>query len=73
MVSHIRRRVWTAAGEKNVLNSEDNRKLNEAAHIGWTTNYHTGGDVPVYAIGKGAERFCGKMNNTDFKNKILAE
>lgn len=65
--------AWTAAGEKNVLNSEDNRKLNEAAHIGWTTNYHTGGDVPVYAIGKGAERFCGKMNNTDFKNKILAE
>ena len=65
--------AWTAAGEKNVLNWEDNKKLNEAAHIGWTTNYHTGGDVPVYAIGKGAERFCGKMNNTDFKNKILAE
>lgn len=65
--------AWTAAGGRNVLNWEDNKKLNEAAHIGWTTNYHTGGDVPVYAIGKGAERFCGKMNNTDFKTKILAE
>ncbi len=65
--------AWTAAGEKNVLNWEDNKKLNESAYIGWTTNYHTGGNVPVYAIGKGGERFCGKMNNTDFKAKILAE
>ena len=70
---HILDSAWTTAGEKNVLNWDDNQKLNEAARIGWTTNYHTGGDVPVYAIGKGGERFCGKMNNTDFKAKILAE
>jgi alkaline phosphatase len=28
--------------------------------------------VPVYAIGKGAERFGGKIDNTEIKNKLLA-
>ena len=34
---------------------------------------HTGNDVPVYAIGKGAEKFAGKMDNTEIKGKILGE
>lgn len=65
--------AWNAAGGRNILEWEENRKLNEAALIGWPTSHHTGDNVPVYAIGKGAERFCGKMDNTDFKSKILAE
>jgi alkaline phosphatase len=65
--------VWNAAGGRNTLEWEENRKLNESAYIGWPTSHHTGDNVPVYAIGKGAERFCGKMDNTDFKGKILAE
>lgn len=65
--------AWNAAGGRNTLEWEDNRKLNESALIGWPTSHHTGDNVPVYAIGKGAERFCGKMDNTDFKGKILAE
>ena len=70
---HILDSAWNAAGQKNDLNEVENKKLNDAAFIGWTTYYHTGADVPVFAIGKGAERFCGKMDNTDFKAKILAE
>ncbi len=65
--------AWNAAGGRNTLEWEENRKLNESAHIGWPTSHHTGDNVPVYAIGKGAERFNGKMDNTDFKSKILAE
>ena len=65
--------AWNAAGGRNTLEWEENRKLNESAFIGWPTSHHTGDNVPVYAIGKGAERFCGKMDNTDFKGKILAE
>lgn len=65
--------AWNAAGGRNMLEWEENRKLNESALIGWPTSHHTGDNVPVYAIGKGAERFSGKMDNTDFKSKILAE
>lgn len=39
--------------------------------IGWTAPHHTGGLVPVYAIGVGAERFNGLNNNTDIPVKIL--
>lgn len=44
---------------------------NAGGTIGWTNNDHTGGPVPVYAIGKGAEKFNGRMDNTDIKGKIL--
>ena len=36
--------------------------LNENAHVHWTTS-HSAGMVPVYAIGVGAEKFAGKMDN----------
>ena len=39
--------------------------------IGWTAPHHTGGFVPVYAIGVGAGRFNGINNNTDIPVKIL--
>ncbi len=53
------------------LNREENEELNRRASIGWTTGGHTGGPVPVFAIGKGAEKFGGRMDNTDIKGKIL--
>lgn len=64
-------RQWIESGKKNILNEEENRLLNEECLIGWTTSSHTGGHVPVYSIGKGAERFMGGMDNTDIKGKIL--
>ena len=64
---------YESAGCTNTLNREENRKLNEASRIGWTTSDHTGDNVPVYAIGKGAEKFSGRMDNTDIKGKIMAE
>ncbi len=39
--------------------------LNRHARIGWTTKEHTAAVVPVYALGCGAERFSGRLDNTD--------
>lgn len=35
------------------------------AHVEWTTNGHTSQAVFTYAIGPGAERFAGLLDNTD--------
>lgn len=64
---------WIASGEKNVLSYEENMEMNRKALIGWTSCHHTGGPVPVYAIGKGAEKFSGRMDNAEIKGKILGE
>ena len=55
------------------MSSDENRKFNKNCSIGWTTGSHTGGAVPVYAVGAGAQKFNGRMDNTDFKGKILGE
>lgn len=64
-------KAWIEAGECNDLDEKTNKALNDDSTIGWTTVYHTGENVPVYAIGKGAERFGGKMDNTEIKSRIL--
>ena len=64
---------WKENGNTNNLDSKENRKLNDKANIGWTTDGHTGEAVPVYAVGVGAERFGGRMDNSDIKGKILGE
>ena len=62
---------WKESGCKNVLSKKENDKLNILSGIGWTSETHNGGPVPVYAIGCGSERFNGRMDNTDIKSKIL--
>jgi alkaline phosphatase len=64
---------WITSGGNSKLTYEQNKALNDRAQIGWTTGNHTGEPVPIYAIGKGAEKFCGRMENTDIKGKILGE
>lgn len=64
---------WEKNKEKYLQDSKANREFNEASHIGWTTSYHTGGAVPVFSIGKGAEKFMGRIDNTDIKGKILGK
>ena len=64
---------WKADGGKNTLSAKDNMDLNETCSIGWTTWGHSGAPVPTYAIGKGAEKFCGRLDNTEIKGKILGE
>lgn len=45
--------------------------LSKAAKIGWTTTSHTGGAVPVFAVGAGSQNFIGRMDNTDIPKKIM--
>ncbi len=64
---------WEKEGKHNNMSEEDNKAMNDKASIGWTSTHHTAGPVPVFAIGKGAEKFTGKLSNKDFKGKILCE
>ena len=64
---------WEKDGKQNNLGWKENSEMNRKASIGWTTGSHTGGPVPVYAVGKGAEKFMGRMDNTDFQGKILGK
>ena len=50
-----------------------NRELSDKCSIGWTSRSHTGTHVPIFAIGAGAEKFNGSMDNTDIKGKILCK
>ena len=50
-----------------------NRELSSECSIGWTSRTHTGGHVPIFAIGVGSEKFTGSMDNTDIKGKILCK
>ncbi len=46
--------------------------LAEKAGIGWSSGSHTCVNVPVFAIGTGAERFSGYIDNTDIP-KLIGE
>ncbi len=64
---------WEKDGKQNNLGWKENSEMNRKASIGWTTGSHTGAPVPVFAVGKGAEKFMGRMDNTDIKGKILGK
>ena len=49
---------------------EINSYVSDKASVGWTTTGHTGGAVPVFAIGVGSSLFSGRMDNTDIPKKI---
>lgn len=44
--------------------------LQDKANVGWTSGGHTGGLVPVYAIGVGQEEFMGHNDNAEIPRKI---
>ena len=66
-------KAWIEAENTNNLDQKENAALNKDCKIGWTTTGHTGEPVPVYSVGKGSERFGGRMDNTEFKAKILGK
>ena len=39
--------------------------FNRRTFTGWSSNGHTGADVPLYVVGPGSERFGGVMQNED--------
>lgn len=60
-----------AGKDDNFANTEERVEFNKKHGIGWTSFDHNGDPVPIYAIGVGAEKFCGRMDNTDIIKKIL--
>lgn len=64
---------WIDSGKQNVLDAAANAELNKKCSIGWTTVKHAGGAVPVFSIGVGAEKFNGRIDNTEIMGKILGE
>ena len=50
--------------------AEAKRILDEIAMTGWTSGGHSGGYVPVFAIGAGADLFQGRIDNTEIPKKI---
>lgn len=62
---------WEQSGFRNVLSEEDNAALNDRCSVSWSTGGHTGTYVPVFSVGVNAERFSGRMDNTELKSKII--
>lgn len=49
-----------------------NQFISEKSYTGWTTGGHTGVDVPVFAFGKGHQKFTNKIDNTDIAKTIFS-
>lgn len=62
----------TAASYENAHTKSFVDDLNKDSKIGWTTGSHTGGNVPVFAVGARSSLFAGEMNNTDIPVKICS-
>lgn len=62
---------WSVLEEGYVSDETSNREINSEANIGWTTAEHTGSYVPVFSIGLSAEKFGGKIDNTDIYSKLV--
>ena len=47
--------------------------MSEKAGVGWTTYSHTGINIPIYAIGPGAELYSGVIDNTDIPEIMMQQ
>lgn len=55
----------TADHETGGLTVKDDNGVGQYPSVIWSTDYHTGANVPVYAAGRNAELVYGVMDNTD--------
>ena len=60
----------TLYASENVIASTARKIMAAKAQIGWQSGGHSNNYVPVFAIGAGAERFTGRMDNTAIPEKI---
>ena len=65
--------AWQDNHKIDISQMTANRELSNKCSIGWTCIKHTGAHVPIFAIGAGAEKFNGSMDNTEIKGKILGK
>jgi alkaline phosphatase len=60
----------TLYADINALAAKAKELVNHQAGLGWTTHSHTATAVPVFAVGVGAERFTGWMDNSEIAPRI---
>ena len=60
----------TLYADINALAAKAKELVNQKAGLGWTTHSHTATAVPVFAVGVGAERFTGWMDNREIAPRI---
>ncbi|CAN7217215.1 alkaline phosphatase [Rossellomorea sp. LjRoot5] len=58
-------------GDQTEIDNAIEKIFDERSGTGWTTDGHTGDDVPVYAFGPQKEKFAGLIDNTDQANMIF--
>lgn len=56
---------------ENYMQQEPLDSVSKACKIGWTTTSHTGGAVPVFAVGAQSGLFAGRINNIDIPKRIM--
>jgi len=62
---------WDSDKSKDSYKAEDCLELSTKCSVCWIARHHTGAPTPVFAIGCGAEKFNGAMDNTDISKIIL--
>lgn len=60
----------TMDGNTQILKSTVLSIINESAGIHYSTTYHTGDRISVYAYGIGSEKFNGVYNSIEFNQKL---
>ncbi|MGG4169539.1 alkaline phosphatase [Rossellomorea vietnamensis] len=58
-------------GDQTEIDNAIEKIFDKRSGTGWTTDGHTGDDVPVYAFGPQKEKFAGLIDNTDQANMIF--
>lgn len=60
----------TLYASENVIAGTARKLMARKAMVSWQSNEHSNGYVPVFAIGAGAEKFTGRIDNTEIPRKI---
>lgn len=58
-------------GDQTEIDNAIEKIFDKRSGTGWTTDGHTGDDVPVYAFGPLKEKFSGMIDNTDQAKMIF--
>lgn len=60
----------TLYASENVIASAARLLMAKKAHVGWQSDGHSAGYVPVFAVGVGTEAFSGRIDNTEIPGII---
>jgi len=62
---------WNSNKPKDEYRQKESLALSKECNVMWSTRHHTGSPTPIFAIGCGAKKYNGAMDNTDFSKILL--